>query len=83
MAGCRRPFAGGSVQGNLNPVGRIYYNAFTMVRVPNSLSQDVGAALGARAGPAAIEDVGRRAGFGRFAEVAPTPFNLVFEARMS
>ena len=77
------PAADDSVEGNLNPVGRVYYNASTLVCVPNSLSQDVGAALGAQAGPAAIEDVVRRAGFGSFAQVAQTPFNLVFEARLS
>jgi SAM-dependent methyltransferase len=77
------PAAEDSVEGNLNPVGRVYYNASTMVCVPNSLSQEVGAALGAQAGPAAIEDVVRRAGFGRFTEAARTPFNLVFEARLS
>jgi SAM-dependent methyltransferase len=77
------PAAQDSVEGNLNPVGRVYYNASTMVCVPNSLSQQGGAALGAQAGPAAIEDVVRRAGFGRFAQVAQTPFNLVFEARLS
>lgn len=77
------PAAEDFVEGNLNPVGRVYYNASTMVCVPNSLSQDVGAALGAQAGPAAIEDVVRRAGFGRFAQVARTPFNIVFEVRLS
>lgn len=77
------PAAEDSVDANLNPVGRVYYNASTMVCVPNSLSQEVGAALGAQAGPAAIEDVVRRAGFGCFAEVARTPFNIVFEARLS
>jgi SAM-dependent methyltransferase len=77
------PAADDSVEGNLNPVGRVYYNASTLVCVPNSLSQDVGAALGAQAGPSAIEDVVRRAGFGSFAQVAETPFNLVFETRLS
>jgi len=77
------PAAEDSVEANLNPVGRVYYNASTLVCVPNSLSQEVGAALGAQAGPAAIEDVVRRAGFGRFDEVARTPFNIVFAARLS
>jgi hypothetical protein len=51
--------------------------------VPNSLSQNVGAALGAQAGPAAIEDVIRRAGFARITQVSRNPFNIVFEARLS
>jgi tRNA G46 methylase TrmB len=34
---------------NLNPVGRIFYAASTMLCTPASLSQDVGLALGAQA----------------------------------
>ena len=54
--------AGGYVQynpaddtaGNLNPVGRVYYSASTLLCVPNALSQSGGYALGAQAGEAAI-----------------------------
>ena len=35
---------------NLNAVGRLYYSASTMICVPTSLAQEVGAALGAQAG---------------------------------
>jgi SAM-dependent methyltransferase len=75
------PAATDTVAGNLNPVGRIYYSASTLMCVPNGLSQPGGYALGAQAGPAAIEQVARDAGFTRFRQVAATPFNLVYEAR--
>lgn len=36
------PYATDEVAGNLNPVGRVYYNASTQVCVPNTLSQSGG-----------------------------------------
>lgn len=75
------PFAHDRLEDNLNPVGRLYYAASTMLCTPNSLSQDVGAALGAQAGEARLRKVATEAGFSRFRRVAETPFNLVFEAR--
>ena len=67
--------------GNLNPVGRIYYNFSTFLCVPNALSQTGGHALGAQAGEAAIRRIVTDAGFTRFRRATETPFNLVFEAR--
>jgi len=75
------PFAGDTVQDNLNPVGRIYYAASTLLCTPASLSQDVGLALGAQAGEARLRDVVTAGGFSRFRRAAETPFNLVLEAR--
>lgn len=75
------PNAGDRVEDNLNPVGRAYYNFSTLLCVPNSLSQEVGLALGAQAGEPALRQVVSEAGFSRFRRVAETPFNLVFEAR--
>jgi 2-polyprenyl-3-methyl-5-hydroxy-6-metoxy-1,4-benzoquinol methylase len=75
------PMAGDHVEDNLNPVGRIFYSASTMICTPASRSQEVGLALGAQAGEARIRDVVERGGFSRFRRVAETPFNLVFEAR--
>ena len=49
------PAAGDRVEDNLNPVGRAYYGFSTLLCTPASLSQDVGLALGAQAGPARIE----------------------------
>ena len=75
------PVAGDRVEQNLNPVGRAYYAFSTFLCTPNSLSQDVGLALGAQAGEARIRDVATAGGFTRFRRVAETPFNLVYEAR--
>jgi len=75
------PYAGDRLEDNLNPVGRVYYGASTLLCTPSSLSQEVGLALGAQAGEARIRDVVTRGGFTRFRRVAETPFNLVFEAR--
>ncbi len=75
------PAAGDRVEDNLNPVGRAYYGFSTLLCTPASLSQDVGAALGAQAGPARIAEVVREAGFTHFRRVAETPFNHVYEVR--
>jgi hypothetical protein len=52
-----------------------------MVCVPASLSQEVGAALGAQAGEARLREVVRAGGFKRFRRATATPFNLILEAR--
>ena len=75
------PYADDTVEGNLNPVGRMYYAASTMICVPASLSQDVGMALGAQAGEARLREVVMAGGFTRFRRATATPFNLVLEAR--
>jgi SAM-dependent methyltransferase len=75
------PIAGDRVEQNLNPVGRAYYAFSTFLCTPNSLSQDVGLALGAQAGEARIKDVATAGGFTRFRRVAETPFNVVYEVR--
>ena len=75
------PKAGDRVEENLNPVGRAYYAFSTLLCTPASLSQPVGLALGAQAGEARIREIVESAGFTRFARVAETPFNMVFEAR--
>jgi ubiquinone/menaquinone biosynthesis C-methylase UbiE len=75
------PAAADAVEGNLNPVGRMYYSFSSFLCVPNGLSQPGGYALGAQAGEAAIRQVMTDAGFTRFRRAAETPFNLVFEVR--
>jgi SAM-dependent methyltransferase len=75
------PFAGDRVEDNLNPVGRVYYAASTLLCTPASLSQEVGLALGAQAGESRLRDVVTSGGFTRFRRAAETPFNLVLEAR--
>ncbi len=75
------PFAHDRMADNLNPVGRIYYAASTMICTPASLSQEVGAALGAQAGELRLREVVTAGGFTRFRRATETPFNLVLEAR--
>ncbi|MDP9068196.1 MAG: methyltransferase domain-containing protein [Actinomycetota bacterium] len=75
------PNAGDKIEDNLNPVGRIFYAASTLICLPVSRSQEVDLALGAQAGEARIRKVVEEAGFSRFRRAADTPFNLVFEAR--
>jgi 2-polyprenyl-3-methyl-5-hydroxy-6-metoxy-1,4-benzoquinol methylase len=75
------PFANDDVAANLNPVGRVFYSASTLICTPASLSQEVGTALGAQAGEGKLGEVIRGAGFKRFRRATETPFNLVLEAR--
>jgi SAM-dependent methyltransferase len=75
------PFAGDSVQANLNPVGRVFYGASTVICTPASLSQEVGLALGAQAGEARLAEVIKEGGFKTVRRATETPFNLVLEAR--
>ena len=75
------PFAGDRVEDNLNPIGRVFYCASTMICTPGSLDQEVGLALGAQAGEERLSQVAREAGFARFRRATETPFNLVLELR--
>jgi len=71
------PNAGDRLADNLNPVGAAYYAFSTMLCTPNSLSQDVGAALGAQAGEARLREVICSGGFANVRRIAETPFNIV------
>jgi SAM-dependent methyltransferase len=75
------PFAGDTVEENLNPVGRIFYSVSTLCCTPASLAQEVGLGLGAQAGEKRIRDVVTAGGFAHFRRATQTPFNLVYEAR--
>ena len=75
------PFANDDLSDNLNPVGRLFYSASTMICTPASLSQEVGLGLGAQAGEKRLRQVTEQAGFTRFRRATETPFNLVFEVR--
>ena len=75
------PFANDRVEENLNPVGRVFYGASTVICTPASLSQEVGLALGAQAGEARLTEVLEQGGFTRVRRATETPFNLVLEAR--
>lgn len=75
------PFAHERVEQNLNPVGRVFYSASTMVCTPASRAQEVGLALGAQAGEERLREVVMQGGFKSFRRATETPFNMVFEAR--
>ena len=75
------PFANDRLEDNLNPVGRLYYAASTLLCTPASLSQEVGLALGAQAGEKRLREVLTEAGFTRIRRVAQTPANMVLEVR--
>jgi SAM-dependent methyltransferase len=75
------PFAHDKLQDNLNPIGRVFYGASTMLCTPASLSQEVGLGLGAQAGEGRLSKILKDAGFARVRRAAETPFNIVLEAR--
>jgi SAM-dependent methyltransferase len=75
------PFANDKLEDNLNPIGRIFYSASTMLCTPASLSQEVGLGLGAQAGETRLKNVLHSAGFSQVRRAAETPFNIVLEAR--
>jgi 2-polyprenyl-3-methyl-5-hydroxy-6-metoxy-1,4-benzoquinol methylase len=75
------PFAGDKLEDNLNPVGRAFYGASTLLCTPASLSQEVGLGLGAQAGETRLRGVVTSGGFTRFRRASETPFNIVYEVR--
>jgi 2-polyprenyl-3-methyl-5-hydroxy-6-metoxy-1,4-benzoquinol methylase len=75
------PYAGDRLADNLNPVGRVFYAASTLVCTPASRAQEVGLALGAQAGERRLAEVLRAGGFTRIRRATETPFNIVLEVR--
>ena len=75
------PFANDRLEDNLNPVGRLFYGASTVICVAHSMTEAPRTALGAQAGEARLAAVLREAGFGRVRRATETPFNLVLEGR--
>ena len=75
------PFAGDDVADNLNPVGRLYYGASSLVCVPVSLARN-GPALGAQAGEQRLREIMvDQGGFATMRRATETPFNIVLEAK--
>jgi SAM-dependent methyltransferase len=75
------PIAGDKVEDNLNPVGRLYYGASSLICVGVSLAKK-GPALGAQAGEKKLREVVvDGGGFASFRRATQTPFNIVLEAR--
>ena len=75
------PFANDNTADNLNPIGRMFYSASTMICTPASRAQEVGLALGTQAGPKRLTEVIKAGGFARVRVATQTPFNLILEAR--
>jgi 2-polyprenyl-3-methyl-5-hydroxy-6-metoxy-1,4-benzoquinol methylase len=75
------PFANDRLEDNLNPVGRLYYSASTLLCTPASLSQEVGLALGAQAGEKRLREIVTEAGFSGVRRVAQTAANMVLEVQ--
>jgi 2-polyprenyl-3-methyl-5-hydroxy-6-metoxy-1,4-benzoquinol methylase len=75
------PYAGDRIEENLNPIGRAYYAASTLLCTPCSLSQEGRMGLGAQAGEARLRSVVKGAGFTRFRRATHSPVNLILEAR--
>jgi SAM-dependent methyltransferase len=75
------PYANDKLEDNLNPIGRVFYGASTMLCTPASLSQEIGLGLGAQAGEGRLTKILKSAGFTRVRRAAETPFNIVLEAR--
>jgi SAM-dependent methyltransferase len=75
------PNAGDSLTDNVNPVGRMFYGASTVVCTPASQAQDVGLALGAQAGEARLAEVLKEGGFASVRRATETPFNIILEAK--
>lgn len=75
------PMAGESLADNVNPVGRIFYSASTLICTPSAQAQEGGYALGSQVPDSVWRDLLTDAGFTRFRRAAETPFNRVFEVR--
>lgn len=75
------PAAADRLEDNINPVSRLYYAASTMICVPTSLDQPVGAALGAQAGLEKLSSTINQAGFRQVRKATETPFNIVIQAQ--
>lgn len=74
------PMAGDNVEGNLNPVGRIFSAASVLVCSPNAIATG-DTVLGTIATEKALRTVVETGGLSRFRRSTETPFNRIFEAR--
>jgi SAM-dependent methyltransferase len=75
------PYAGDRIEDNLNPIGRLFYGASTLICTPHAMSEGGESPLGAQAGEGRIREIAEAAGFRRFRRATETPFNLVLEAQ--
>jgi SAM-dependent methyltransferase len=75
------PMAGEHLDDNVNPVGRIFYSASTVICTPAAQSQEGGYALGAQTSEATLGEIVAEAGFTRFRRATETPFNRIYAVR--
>lgn len=75
------PLAGDRVEDNQNPVSTAYYGFSNFLCTPGSLSQEVGAGLGAQAGEQRLSEIITGAGFTSVRRVAQSALNMVLEAK--
>ncbi len=75
------PLAEDRLEDNFNIRGQLAYAASTCICTAVSLSQEVGLALGAQAGPTRLKSVLAEGGFTRIRRVAENANNIVLEAR--
>jgi ubiquinone/menaquinone biosynthesis C-methylase UbiE len=75
------PNASDVVAENLNPVGRLFYGASTLICVAHSMTEDPKTALGAQAGQARLTEILHEAGFTHVRRATETPFNIILEVR--
>ena len=75
------PFAGDTLEDNLNPVGRLFYGVSTALCTSHGVSEGDDDCLGAQAGLGRLSKVAHDAGFTRVRLAAQTPFNLIIEVR--
>jgi hypothetical protein len=75
------PMAGDSVAANLNPIGRLFYSASTLVCTPSARSQPGGCALGAQATDEQLRSITAQGGFSRFRRAVDSPINRIIEVR--
>jgi SAM-dependent methyltransferase len=75
------PYANDKLEDNINPVGRLFYGASTVICVAHSMTEEPRTALGAQAGEARLTELLTEAGFTRVRRATETAFNLVIEAR--
>lgn len=70
------PMAGTTVEGDFNPIGRIYAGASVLCCTPNAIATgDAASALGTIATDEALRQVFAAASFTRFRRACETPFN--------
>ena len=75
------PMSGDGLADNVNPVGRIFYAASTVICTPTAQAQAGGYALGNQVPERMLAEVTAAAGFSRFRRATETPFNRIFEVR--